>query len=308
MGLFSGSACSTSIGAEGFTKSEGTDDIGYCDVIGPGYFSMLHVPIVLGREIGDQDTATSPQVTVVNESFVKKFFPNQNPIGRKIFWDDQENRDKPWEIVGVVKDVRDKSLKEQLVPQHYTAFAQAQEPAGMLNMAVRTAGDPSGLAEAVRNEIKAYNSALPIDNVRTLDRAIDNTISNEIIIAKLSSFFGVLALVLASIGLYGVMSYTIASRTRELGVRIALGAQRGDVLSMVMKEALLLVAVGLLVGVPASIAASRVITSMLYGLKPHDPAAMAIVILLLGLVAAIAGFIPARRATKVDPMVALRYE
>jgi ABC-type antimicrobial peptide transport system permease subunit len=178
----------------------------------------------------------------------------------------------------------------------------------MLNFAVRTSGDPSGLADAVRNEIKAYNSAIPIDNVRTLDRAIDNSISNEIVIAKLSSFFGVLALVLASIGLYGVMSYTIASRTRELGVRIALGAQRGDVLGMVMREALVLVAVGLLIGVPASIAASRVITSMLYGLKPHDPAAMAIVILLLGIVAAIAGFIPARRATKVDPMVALRYE
>jgi predicted permease len=308
MGLFSGSECSTGLGAEGFIKNEGTDDVGYCDQVGSNYFSMLRIPLVLGREITDQDTATSARVTVVNESFAKKFFPNQNPIGRKIFWDDQENRDKPWEVVGVVKDVLDKRLKQKAVPQHYVAFTQEKAAAGMLHFALQTSGDPSGLADAVRNEIKSYNSAIPIENLRTLDRLIDNTISNEIIIAKLSSFFGMLALVLASIGLYGVMSYTIASRTRELGVRIALGAQRGDVLGMVMKEVMLLVAVGLVVGVPASIAASRVITSMLYGLKPHDPAAMAIVISLLGIVAAFAGFIPARRATKVDPMVALRYE
>ena len=178
----------------------------------------------------------------------------------------------------------------------------------MIRFALRTVGDPSGLTDAVRNEIKNYNSAIPIDNVRTLDRLIDSSISNEIIIAKLSSFFGVLALVLASIGLYGVMSYTIAGRTRELGVRIALGAQRTDVLRMVLKEAMLLVLVGIAVGVPASLASARVISSMLYGLKSYDPIAMVAVITLLAAVGAFAGFIPARRATKVDPMVALRYE
>jgi ABC-type antimicrobial peptide transport system permease subunit len=162
--------------------------------------------------------------------------------------------------------------------------------------------------DAVRTEIRNFNSGLPIDNLRTLDRAIDNSISNEIIIAKLSTFFGILALVLASIGLYGVMSYTIAGRTRELGVRIALGAQRADVLAMVLKEAMFLVAIGIAIGVPASVASSRVIASMLYGLKPYDPVALVIVIALLATVGALAGFIPARRATKVDPMVALRYE
>jgi ABC-type antimicrobial peptide transport system permease subunit len=177
-----------------------------------------------------------------------------------------------------------------------------------MRLALRTAGDPIGLSDAVRNEIKNYNSAIPVDMVRTLDRLIDSTISNEIIIAKLSSFFGILALVLASIGLYGVMSYTIAGRTRELGVRIALGAQRADVLRMVLKEAMLLVLIGIAIGVPASFISSRVISSMLYGLKPHDPIAMVIVIALLAAVGAFAGFIPARRATKVDPIVALRYE
>jgi predicted permease len=308
MGLFSGSACDTNMGAEGFNKQEGTDDIGYCDIVAPGYFSMLRIPIVLGREITEQDTATSQRVAVINESFREKFFPNQNPIGRKIWWDDNERRNQQIEVIGVVKDVLDKGLKEERVPQHYLAFAQNQGAAGMLRIALRTAGDPSGLSETVRNEIKAYNSAIPVDMVRTLDRLIDNSISNEIIIAKLSSFFGILALVLASIGLYGVMSYTIAGRTRELGVRIALGAQRADVLRMVLKEAMLLVLIGIVIGVPASFASSRVIASMLYGLKSYDPIAMTTVITLLAAVGAFAGFIPARRATKVDPMVALRYE
>jgi predicted permease len=308
MGLFSGSECDTNMGAEGFIKHEGTDDIGYCDIVAPGYFSMLRIPIVLGREITEQDTASSQRVAVINESFQKKFFPNQNPIGRKIWWDDNERRNQQIEVIGVVKDVLDKGLKEERVPQHYLAFAQNQGAAGMLRIALRTAGDPSGLSETVRNEIKAYNSAIPVDMVRTLDRLIDNSISNEIIIAKLSSFFGILALVLASIGLYGVMSYTIAGRTRELGVRIALGAQRADVLRMVLKEAMLLVLIGIVIGVPASFASSRVIASMLYGLKSYDPIAMTTVITLLAAVGAFAGFIPARRATKVDPMVALRYE
>jgi predicted permease len=308
MGLFDGSACATSMGAEGFVKHEGTDDVGYCDSVGPGYFSMLHIPIILGREITEQDTATSPVITVINESFQKKFFPNQNPIGRKIWWDDNERRNRQMEVVGVVKDVLDKGLKEEKVPEHYLAFSQKQGPAGMIHFALRTVGDPAGLTDAVRNEIKEYNAAIPIDNIRTLDRLVDNTISNEIIIAKLSSFFGILALVLASIGLYGVMSYTIAGRTRELGVRIALGAQRTDVLRMVLKEAMWLVLVGIAVGVPASLASSRVIASMLYGLKPYDPIAMVAVIVLLATVGALTGFVPARRATKVDPMVALRYE
>jgi predicted permease len=308
MGLFDGSACATSMGAEGFVKQEGTDDVGYCDNVGPGYFSMLRIPVVLGREITEQDTATSQPVAVINESFQKKFFANQNPIGRKIWWDDSENRSRQIEVVGVVKDVVDKGLKEERVPQHYLAFAQKRSSASAMRLALRTAGDPTGLTDAVRNEIKNYNSAIPVDMVRTLDRLIDSTISNEIIIAKLSSFFGILALVLASIGLYGVMSYTIAGRTRELGVRIALGAQRADVLRMVLKEAMWLVLIGIAIGVPASFASSRVISSMLFGLKPYDPIAMLTVIVLLAAVGAFAGFIPARRATQVDPMVALRYE
>lgn len=308
MGLFSGSACNTSIGFEGSTRPVQDEDLSYCDFVGPQFLSTLKIPIVLGRNIVESDTSTSNRVAVVNEKFVQKFFPNQNPIGRHFWWDEEDGRKKPFEIVGVVGNIVDKDLKDKIEPQHYLPISQSARPLGMLRFAVRTDGDPQAMAETVRNAIKDFNPEMPVNNIRSLDRLMDSTIYNEILIAKLSTFFGVLALVLASIGLYGVMSYTIASRTRELGVRIALGAQRTTVLGMVMKEAMLLVVIGLGVGIPAALAASRVIHSMLYGLTPHDPGAMVIVVLLLSLVAAIAGFIPARRATKVDPIVALRYE
>jgi predicted permease len=308
IGLFSGSACDTDIGFEGSTRPVQDDDTSFCDHIGPNYLSTLRIPIVLGREILESDTATSPRIAVVNEKFVQKFFPNQNPLGRHFWWNDEKGRKQPFEIVGVVGNIIDKDLKDKIEPQHYLPLSQLSQPVQMLRFAVRTDRDPETMSDSARNAIKEFNSEMPINSIRTLDRLMDSTIYNEIIIAKLSTFFGVLALVLASIGLYGVMSYTIASRTRELGVRIALGAQRTNVLGMVMKEAMLLVIIGLGVGIPAALAASRVIHSMLYGLTPHDPAAMAIVVLLLCIVAAIAGFIPARRATKVDPIVALRYE
>jgi predicted permease len=308
MGLFSGSACNTGVSYEGSTNPVGEGQLSYCDIVGPNYFRMLKIPILLGRDITDADTATSTEVAVVNEKFAKKFFPDQNPIGRKFWWDDTEHRNRPFEIVGVVRDVIDKELKMDIEPQHYLAIAQKKAPLGALNIDIRTSGDPDTMADTIRNAIKAFNSQIVISRIRPLRTQIDSTINNEIIIAKLSSFFGVLALLLASIGLYGVMSYTIAGRTRELGVRIALGAQRGDVLGMVMREAMLLVIIGVGVGIPAALAASRIIMSMLYGLKPYDPIALASVVVLLAVVGALAGFIPARRATKVDPMVALRYE
>jgi predicted permease len=308
MGLFSGSACATNVAVVGWNRRAGDDDYAFCEHVGPNYFRMLKLPILLGRDIGEQDTANSARVTVVNQKFVDHYFPNQNPIGQKIFWDDDRYRDKPMEIVGVVGNALDRELKDKIEPQHYMPISQIDEPSGVFRYAIRTANDPKAMTEAVRNAIKEVDPALPVDNIRTLDSLIDNTINNEIIIAKLSSFFGILALVLASIGLYGVMSYMIAGRTRELGLRIALGAQRGTVLGMVMKECMILVAIGIVVGIPSAIAVSRVITSMLYGLKPYDPLAMTTVVILLSIVGAFAGFIPARRATKVDPMVALRYE
>jgi ABC-type antimicrobial peptide transport system permease subunit len=240
---------------------------------------------------------------------VDHYFPSQNPIGQKIFWDDDRHKNKPpMEIVGVIGNALNRELKDKIEPEHYMPLTQMEQAPGAYRYAIRTAGDPKTVTDEVRNAIKEFNPEMPIDAIRSLDNLIDRTISNEIVIAKLATFFGILALLLAAIGLYGVMSYMIAGRTRELGVRIALGAQRGNVLGMVMKECMVLVAIGIGIGIPAAFAASRVITSMLYGLKPYDPTAMIVVVVLLAIVGAFAGFIPARRATKVDPMVALRYE
>jgi len=309
LGLFYNAEGATSVASESYKGPDNDPkNVSYFERVAPNYFQVLGIPIIAGRAIGPQDTASSQLVAVVNESFAKQYFPGQNPVGRTFWWDDSEHRDKRIQVVGVVKDVVDRGLKTKPRRRHYFAIAQAEDALGLLCLEIRTVGDPAGLMDTVRTEVRNFNPGLPIDNLRTLDRAIDSSISNEIIIAKLSSFFGVLALILASIGLYGVMSYTIAGRTRELGVRIALGAQRNDVLTLVLREAMLLVLVGIAVGVPASIASSRIIASMLYGLKPYDPIAMAVVISLLAGVGALAGFIPARRATKVDPMVALRYE
>ena len=185
------------------------------------------------------------------------------------------------EVIGVVKDTRDTDLTKPLAPHYYMALTQLEEPSGMLQFELKTVADPGTLADTVRREIKSYNSSLPIINVKTLDGLVKSTISSEIIIAKLSSFFGVLALVLASIGLYGVMSYTIAGRTKEIGVRMALGAQRVDVLSLVMREAMLLVLIGVVAGIPLAMFSSRVIQSMLFGLKNTDPTSLVIVIALL---------------------------
>ena len=308
LGLFSGSEGSTAIKAEGFTTAHDNDRIANFDSVAADYFRMLEVPIVLGRDIGPQDTASSPRVVVINQSLARFLFQDGNPLGRKIWIDDPAKLDKPMEVVGVVRDVRDRSLNRPMSRRFYTALTQVDEAVGMMIFEIRTVGDPAGLAENIRQEIRGFNPAIQIDDSKTLDLLIRRTIKNEIVIARLSSFFGGLALLLACIGLYGVMSYTVAGRTREIGIRLALGAQRRHVLDLVMREAMILVLLGMAAGIPLAMGTTRFINGMLFGLKSTDPLSMVIVIVLLGTVAALAGFFPARRATRVDPMVALRYE
>jgi predicted permease len=308
LGLFYGAESATSIMTPGYVKRSEEENVSFFDWVSPNYFAMLGIPRLLGREFSAQDNGASQRVAVVNESFVKTYIGDGNPIGRRFWWDDDEHKNIQIEIVGVVKDIHDRSLKGKVRRRFYMPIAQAPEALGSLVFQVRAAGDLTALTESIRKEIREYNSMIPIENVSTLERRVASTISNEIIIAKLSGFFGVLALLLACIGLYGVLSYTVAGRTREIGVRVALGAQRQDVLNLIMKEAMLLVGIGIAVGIPAALGSARIIRSMLYNLNTWDPLSLAAVVLLLGVVAAFAGFVPARRATKVDPMVALRYE
>jgi predicted permease len=307
-GLFSGSDSDSTVNVEGFTPANEDQKQASWDKVGSGFFSALGIPVLQGREIGPQDTATSPLVTVVNQRFADFYFHGGNPIGRHIWIDDPKYADKPMEIIGVVRDVRSHDLDKPVPPFFYRPISQSDEPLVVMQIAIRTAVDPAAMTETVRAEIKSFNSGLPISSIKTMDYLVDSTISSEIIIAKLSTFFGAVALVLACIGLYGVMSYTVAGRTREIGVRMALGAQRGNVLTLVMREAMLLVGIGVVAGIPLAMLCTRVINSMLFGLQNTDPISLAIVVVALMVIGALASLIPARRATKVDPMVALRYE
>jgi ABC-type antimicrobial peptide transport system permease subunit len=236
------------------------------------------------------------------------YFHDSNPIGKKIWIDTAKERTTPIEIVGVVRDVKDHDLREPAARRFYRPIYQRIDQISAFNFEVRTAGDVSAITDSLRRTVQSLAPTVPIVSIKPVKDLANQTISTEILVAKLSSFFGILALLLASIGLYGLMSYTVAGRTREIGVRMALGAQRVNVLWLVLREALLLVLAGVVVGIPAALLSSRLLNSMIFGLKSTDPVSMLIVTVLLGAIAAFAGFLPARRATKIDPVVALRYE
>jgi predicted permease len=280
----------------------------YWDQVGINYFSSLGIPILMGREFGPQDTATSLKVGVVNQSMARFFFGQSNPIGKKIWIDDEEHAKQPFEIVGVARDVRDHKVRGPIQRRFYIPVGQALDSLYAINFEIQTAGAPGALIEPARKTFAAVDPSVPLTRVRSVADLVDSSLSNDILVARLSSFFGALALLLACVGLYGVMSYTVNRRTREIGVRMALGAQRTQVLRMVLEEAMKLVVIGILVGLPVTLLLTRLLGSMLFGLSSADPVAMVSVIALLGAIATVAGFIPARRATKVDPMVALRYE
>jgi predicted permease len=308
-GLFAGTESGDAIIVPGFAAASPRDRSAMEDYVGPDYFAVVGIPILTGRGIEAQDTATSTRVAVVNEAMVKYFFAGQDPVGRQFRIDDQAWLDKPITIVGVSHDAKDhdNDIRNSVKPRFYLAFQQVPDP-DQIVLEAQISGEPSGALANLRSQIKASDPNLPISFIRTLDSLVAESAGDQIALAKLSAFFAGLALLLACIGLYGVMSYTVAGRTREVGLRMALGARRSDVMELVLREAMLLVAIGLVTGIPLALASTRVLHSFLFGLKSTDPLSLIAVILLLGTVAAVAGFIPARRAARIDPMVALRYE
>jgi putative ABC transport system permease protein len=307
-GLFAHSETGDAIIVPGFTSSE-RDRVSVEDYVGPDYFGAVGIPILEGRGIEAQDTQTSTRVAVVNEAFVKHFFHGQDPIGRQFLIDDPDWVNKPFTIVGISRDAKDRgsALREAVRPRFYQAYQQTLDPHQIVLVA-QARGTPSSLVATLEHVIKSVDPHLPIDIGDTLQNLIDESAGDQIALAKLSAFFGGLALLLACVGLYGVISYGVANRTREIGVRMALGAQRGDVLQMVLREGMLLVGVGMAIGIPLSLTSGQVLHSYLFGLKSTDPISLFVVIVALGAVAIFAGFIPARRATKVNPVVALRCE
>jgi len=275
------------------------------NIVGKDFFAAMGIPVLQGRIFRAQDTKDAPKVALVNEAMVRKFFPTGSPVGKR-FGIDGPDTTEAIEVIGVVKDAKFGSLQEQFAPMAF--YPHQQRPDAISNLVVRFSGPASAVVPQIRQTITQINRNLPVDDVIPLSDLINRSLTQQTLVARLASFFGLLALLLACVGLYGVMSYGVARRTNEIGIRMALGARNHSVLWLVLREALLLVAIGLVVGVLASLALTKTAESLLYELKPNDPLTIALATLLLAMVATVAGYLPARRAARVDPMTALREE
>jgi predicted permease len=278
--------------------------------VGPRFFETAGIGLLQGREFSTADTETAPRVAIISESMAQMFLPNVNPIGQPI--PDELGKlaglDRDVQIVGVVRDTR-RLWSPTGELGIYIPYTQAPpQELGQMQFFVRTAGKPMNIVSAVRQQIQSIEKDLPLVGVATQDEAVKGQAREERSMAMLLGFFGALALVLSSIGLYGTMSYAVSRRTRELGIRLALGAQRKDLLWMVLREALQQVVIGVAIGIPVALAGARMIASMLFGVKTTDPATISVAVLVMGAIALAAGYLPARRATKVDPIEALRCE
>jgi len=259
---------------------------------------------VLGRGIREDDTETAPKVAVVNEKFVREYLGNGNPIGQRFGF----NTSTDIEIVGVAKNAKYTDLRQDVAPTAYLPIVQDMKFLGAMHFEVRTAGDPVAMIPAVRRAVQSMDPNLALYQVRSQTEQIEESLFQERLFSRLSSLFGLLAALLGCVGVYGLMAFSTAARTREIGIRMTLGATWAGVLGMVLRETLVLVAIGVAAGIPVALEASRVVSALLYGLKSNDPLTIAGAALLMVAAAALAGYFPARRASKVDPMAALRYE
>jgi predicted permease len=272
---------------------------------GPRFLTTMRIPILAGREIDDRDQKGSAPVAVISERLARTYFGNENPVGRRITLPD-EKRDL--EIVGVSGNIRYGGLKNEEDNAMTVMVAVSQFPQDRVTYALRTAGDPQGFVQSVYEIVREADSRIPVTNVVTQGAEIDRTISREITFAKLCTGFAALALLMACVGLYGTMSYNVARQVSEIGIRMALGAQRGAVVWMVLRRVLLLAAIGLVVSVPAALIASRLVKSFLFETRANDPKTLVLAGVVLFSAAIVAGYAPARRASRIDPLIALREE
>jgi putative ABC transport system permease protein len=277
--------------------------------VGSDYFRALGIPVIKGRAFTAQDDEKAPRVAIVSESLAREYFSGEDPIGKRIRPDERTN---PWyEIVGVVGDVKHWGLNKQGEPTMY--FPYSQRPDRGMVLVVRSAAAPANLVAAVRNEVLAIDKDQPVFNIRTVEGVISESVMLPRFTAVLLSVFAILALILAAVGIYGVMSYTVAQRTHEIGVRLALGAQSRDVIRMVVGQGMRLAGAGVAIGLAAAALLARLMAGLLsadflFGVSAYDPLTFGSIALLLGGVALLACYVPARRVMKVDPMIALRYE
>ncbi|MBI3490187.1 MAG: ABC transporter permease [Acidobacteria bacterium] len=321
VGLLEGNEWDSSVTVEGYQAKQGESMNPYCNSISPGYFKTLGIPLLRGREFDARDEGATPagppnqndgrgngyRAVIVNERFAKQYFGDRDPIGRHIGFGSNPGTPTPIEVVGVVKDSKYTGVRDDIPRQTFFPLLEERSVSSIVTY-VRTSGDPSAALSAAQRTMRELDPNIPVYNLRTLERQIDRSLLVERFIATLSTAFGALATLLAVIGLYGVMAYTVARRTREIGVRMALGAVQGDVVWLVMREVLVLVGSGIALGLVSAWGVNRLVRSQLYGVSANDPLTIVFAAALLAVVALLAGYIPARRATRVNPTLALRYE
>jgi predicted permease len=298
----SGSRRGTTI--EGYQPQRGEDTETAFNVVGPQYFETMRIPLVRGRSFSEADRAGAPPVVIVNEAFARRYWPNADPIGKRLSAHGAEGPFR--EVVGVTPTGKYNTLGEEPRPFYYLPLWQ--EYNGAVTLHVRTAGDPRAMMSSVRDAVRSVDATVPVFDVKTMEEQLLVALLPARLAGTLLGAFGLLALLLASVGIYGVMAYSVVQRTREIGVRRALGAQTTNVMRLILGEGLRLAAIGLAIGLAAAVALTRFAASLLYGVTPTDPLTFAGAIGILTAAALVACYIPALRALRVDPVTALRYE
>jgi predicted permease len=311
VGYISDSMENTPFLPEGQIQDPEKDQSAWNNAVSPSFFHTMGIPIMAGRDFNENDTASAPKVGILSESLARKAFPGQNPIGKHFlahFHPSEGAAGDLIEVVGICGDTRYWSLKQNPVGMFYQPYLQVQNLDFGATYEVRTSMSPGSIAPSLRAAVQAIDPDLPLQDIRTQQEQIDASMQQERIIAALTASFGVLALLLASVGVYGVMAYSVAQRTSEIGIRIALGALPKEVLAMVLREATWIGMGGIIFGLGATLLTTRMVKSLLYGLQPNDPAVLAASATLLALIGLAATWVPARRAAAVQPMEALRHE
>jgi predicted permease len=292
------------VSVEGHPTEPGQEPPAALKTVTSRFFETMQIPLRLGRDFLPEDRAGAPLVAIINESFAREFFPGQNPLGKHVGIGPTPDR----EIIGVIGDTKYRDLRATVPNTLYLPIDQEQQPSFARTLHIRTPLSAETMSAAIREQVRVLDKDLPVARILTFSTVVDAQLVRERLIAALSGFFGAIALLLASIGLYGVVAYSVQRRTREIGIRMALGAQRRSVIRMVLRHSLTLIGVGLVIGLPLSLWLSRLVTSLLFGVTPGDPMILAGAALLLLMAALVAAYLPARRAAHVDPMTALRHE